>query len=130
MPGGLEVAVLLRVDQRAGLRGLGVLLMQLYSLPSLVTLELQYHRAVTNEQRAVRAWLRGQRAAQHMQRAVRAASGARPSIAVAESLAALNAAQQMGIWPGPRSEISEREVEHVRRRGARIQNRARQAQNR
>lgn len=89
-----------------------------------------YYTWMTNEQRAVRAWLRGHRVAQSTQRAVRASAGARPSIAVAESLAALNAAHEMGIWPGPRSEISERAVQHVRRRWVLVQNRARQAKNR
>ena len=50
--------------------------------------------------------------------------------AVAESLAALEALADMGLWPGPRDPASEREVREVRRRWARIQRRARASRQR
>jgi hypothetical protein len=46
--------------------------------------------------------------------------------AVAESLSALSALAKMGLWPGARDEISERGVEQVRRRWAKVQKRAKQ----
>jgi hypothetical protein len=46
--------------------------------------------------------------------------------AVAEALAALDALEAMGAWPGPRDPLSELAVEVVRRRWARIQTRARE----
>jgi hypothetical protein len=46
--------------------------------------------------------------------------------AVAEALAALDALEAMGAWPGPRDLLSEQAVEVVRRRWARIGTRARQ----
>jgi hypothetical protein len=55
-----------------------------------------------------------------------AAEGPRPEQAVAEALAALRILEEMGLWPGPRDTLSEREAEEVRRRWAKIQRRARE----
>ena len=56
--------------------------------------------------------------------------GPRPEQAVAESLSAINALAEMGLWPGPRDPESERAVEEVRRRWVRIQRRARASRQR
>ena len=71
--------------------------------------------------------LRGYRAAERRQLELRALEGPRPEQAVAESLSALNAAHDMGLWPGPRSAIEQRDIDRVRRRWARVQNRAKAA---
>ena len=68
----------------------------------------------------------GHAAAARRQKELLAAEGPRPDQAVAESLAALDALAAMGLWPGPRDPASERQVEKVRVRWARIQRRARQ----
>jgi hypothetical protein len=62
-----------------------------------------------------------------MQHSLQAAEGPRPARAVAQSLSALSALKTMGRWPGPRDPVSERAIEEVRRRWARIQQRARAA---
>lgn len=82
---------------------------------------------VIDEKRAVRAMLRGYKAAEIRQLELRAREGPRPAQAVAESLSALNAAQDMGLWPGPRSAVEQRDIDRVRRRWARVQNRAKTA---
>ena len=82
------------------------------------------------ERQAVLAWRAGQRAAERRQRELMREEGARPERAVAESLAALNALDEMGLWPGPRDPASEEAIERVRRRWARIQRRARAARTR
>jgi hypothetical protein len=74
----------------------------------------------------VKRWRLGHMAAAERQRRLLAEEGPRPAQAVAESLAALNALEAMGLWPGPRDEIAERGVEQVRRRWAKIQKRAKQ----
>lgn len=76
---------------------------------------------------AVRRWRRGQELAATRSREVAAREGPRPEQAVAEALSALNALQTMGMWPGPRDPVSEAAVLEVRRRWARIQQRAKQA---
>jgi hypothetical protein len=53
-----------------------------------------------------------------------------PEQAVAEALSALSALKTMGLWPGPRDPVSEAAVLQVRRRWAKIQKRAKQAQSR
>ena len=75
-------------------------------------------------------WRRGHQAAADKQLEVLAAEGPNPERAVAELRSALNAMHTMGMWPGPRDPVSERGVEEVRRRWARIQQRARQARTR
>lgn len=71
--------------------------------------------------------LRGYRAVERLQLELRAQEGPRPRQAVAESLSALNAAQDMGLWPGPRSAAEQSEIDRVRLRWARVQNRAKKA---
>jgi len=73
---------------------------------------------------AVRNWLRGQAAAETRSRSVRAAEGPSPRHAVAEALSAANAVAEMGMWPGPRDPANEAAVNEVRRRWARIQQKA------
>jgi hypothetical protein len=82
---------------------------------------------MNDERAAVKRWLAGQRASADMQRTLQASEGPRPARAVAQSLSALSALETMGRWPGPRDPVSERAIEEVRRRWARIQQRARAA---
>lgn len=76
---------------------------------------------------AVRRWKRGQELAAARSRDLAAQEGPRPEQAVAEALSALSALAKMGMWPGPRDPASEMAVLEVRRRWARIQQRAKQA---
>jgi hypothetical protein len=76
---------------------------------------------VTDEREALRRWRKGQAAAARRQNELSYLEGPRPEQAVAESLAALNALAEMGLWPGPRDPVGERQVESVRRRWARIE---------
>jgi hypothetical protein len=78
----------------------------------------------------VRRWREGQALAAARSREVVAREGPRPEQAVAEALSALSALKTMGLWPGPRDPVSEAAVRKVRRRWARIQKRAKQAQSR
>ena len=73
----------------------------------------------------VKRFLAGHRAAERHADATRALGGPNPAQAIAESLSALNAACEMGIWPGPRDPISEQAVQSVRRRWARVGQRTR-----
>ncbi len=70
------------------------------------------------DQAAVKRWLAGHRAAERRAREIRAIEGPRVEQAVAESLSAVNAACDLGIWPGPRDPISEAGVKQLRRRWA------------
>ena len=79
-----------------------------------------------DEAARVKRWRLGHAAAAERQRRLLAEEGPRPAQAVAESLSALSALAKMGLWPGPRDEISERAVEQVRRRWAKVQKRAKQ----
>jgi hypothetical protein len=83
---------------------------------------------MNDERVAVKRWLAGQRASALAQRGLQASEGPRPAHAVAQSLSALSALETMGRWPGPRDAVSERAIQEVRRRWARIQQRARAAQ--
>jgi hypothetical protein len=85
---------------------------------------------VSHPSPAVIRWRKGQAAAAERQRELLHAEGPRPEQAVAESLAALNALTEMGLWPGPRDPASERAVSEVRSRWARIQRRARASRQR
>ena len=89
----------------------------------------QHHNAATmhDEGEAVRRWLAGHRASALAQRSLQAIEGPHPQRAVAQSLTALSALEVMGRWPSPRDAVSERAIEEVRRRWARIQQRARAA---
>ena len=83
-----------------------------------------------DEAAAVRRWRRGQAVAASRQQELSLLEGSQPERAIAESMAALNALAEMGLWPGPRDPGSESEVEEVRRRWARIQRRAKHARQR
>jgi len=78
-----------------------------------------------DERVAVRRWLTGMRASGEAQRTLQRAEGPRPTRAVEQSIAALAALSAMGRWPGPRDAVSERAIDEVRARWARIQRRAR-----
>lgn len=81
----------------------------------------KYRAGVTDERAAILRWRGGQTAAAQRQNELASLEGARPEQAIAESLAALNALAEMGLWPGPRDPVSERQVDAVRARWARIQ---------
>ena len=83
-----------------------------------------------SERTAVRRWKRGQELAAERRRELLASEGPRPAQAVAESLSAANALEAMALWPAPRDPVSEAAVQQVRRRWARIQQRAKQARTR
>ena len=85
---------------------------------------------MADDKAAMIAFLHGHRAAERRQRVLLAAEGPQPALAVAESLAALDAAQQLGMWPAPRSEREERDIERLRVRWARIEQRAANARTR
>ena len=76
---------------------------------------------------AIQRWRSGHEAAARRQLELLAAEGPHPAQAVAEALAAINALEATGEWPGPRDAVSEAAVAMVRRRWARIQTRARAA---
>lgn len=76
------------------------------------------------EKARIRRWLDGHAAtAVRIRRAV-ADEGPNPAQAVAEALSAATALAGMGMWPGPRDPASEAAVLEVRRRWARIQQKA------
>jgi hypothetical protein len=79
---------------------------------------------------AVRRWKRGHDLAAERSRELAAREGPRPAQAVAEALSAASALETMGMWPAPRDPVSEAAVLQVRRRWARIQQRAKQARSR
>jgi hypothetical protein len=83
-----------------------------------------------DERARIRRWRRGHQMAEQRQRHLQAVEGPRPERAVAESLSALNALDEMGQWPGPRDPVSEQAVERVRRRWALVQRRAKQSRTR
>jgi len=85
---------------------------------------------MTESREAILRWRAGHEAAARKQRELIAQEGARPEQAIAESLAALNALEAMGQWPGPRDPISEQAVDQVRRRWARVQQRAKHTRSR
>jgi hypothetical protein len=85
---------------------------------------------MTDDRFSIRRWRAGQQAAAQLQRELSAREGARPARAIAESFAALNALEAMGLWPGPRDPSSERGVQRVRARWARMERRARRARSR
>lgn len=80
-----------------------------------------------DERANIRKLRRGQQAAAARKLELARAEGPRPEQAVAEALDALDALAEMDLWPGPRDEVSERAVQEVRRRWARIQRHARAA---
>jgi hypothetical protein len=70
--------------------------------------------------------LEGHRAARARALSLLRAEGPRPEQAVAEAIAASQALAAEGRFPGPRDPVSERAVEAVRQRWARIGRRARE----
>ena len=74
---------------------------------------------------AVKRMRRGHTAAALQAQQVARAEGPQPARAVAEALSALDALSASGRWPGPRDPVSERGVEEVRARWARIGRRSR-----
>jgi len=80
-----------------------------------------------SEKDALLRMRRGHREASRREDELRRAEGPQREQAIAEALSALNALADMGLWPGPRDPGSEREVEEVRQRWARIQANARKA---
>ena len=80
--------------------------------------------AVTPEAVLVKRLRRGQAAAARRALELSAAEGPKPAQAVAEALAAYALLGQLNAHPGRRDPVSEREVMEVRRRWARIQERA------
>jgi len=76
---------------------------------------------------AVQRWKRGHELAAKRSREQARQDGPVPIQAVAEALSAVSALETMGLWPGPRDQVSEAAVLTVRRRWARIQQRAKQA---
>jgi SLT domain-containing protein len=100
-------------------------------VPSATRSPTQAHLTMGSDQAAaVRRWRRGQMLAAERNRELVAREGPRPAQAVAEALSAVAALETMGIWPGPRDPVSEAAVLQVRRRWARIQRRAKTAQQR
>jgi hypothetical protein len=92
--------------------------------------EIAWYVQHLDEAAAIRRWKRGHARSALRQRSLLAAAGAQPSLAIAESLSALNALDTMGMWPAPRDAISEQGIQQVRRRWARVQHRAKQARTR
>lgn len=86
--------------------------------------------AILDEKAAVLRWRRGHQAAERRQRELRAAAGPDQAQAIGELRSALNLLESMGQWPAPRDPASERAVEQVRSRWARVQQRARRSQER
>jgi hypothetical protein len=80
-----------------------------------------------DEGRSIRRWRAGHRAAARLQRLQLVREGAKPAQAIAESLAALNALEAMGLWPSPRDPVTERSIERVRARWALVEKRAKRA---
>jgi len=78
----------------------------------------------------VRRFLAGHRAAAARAAQTRATEGPRPERATRESLAALNALAEMGLWPGPRDAPRESAAGQVRKRWVAVQRRAGQARQR
>ena len=78
----------------------------------------------------MKRFLAGHRAAAERAARARAVEGPRRERAIRESLAALNAAEEMRIWPGPRDVRCEVTVARVRQRWVAVQKRAGQARQR
>lgn len=85
------------------------------------------HTATKREKAAVRRWLDGHVATAVRIRQAATEEGPNPAQAVAEALSATSALEAMGMWPGPRDSASEAAVLEVRRRWARIQQKAKRA---
>jgi hypothetical protein len=75
---------------------------------------------VDDTQVLVKRFLAGHREAELRQRRLLEQRGAQPEQAVAECLDALAALEHLGVWPGPRDPVHEREAVQVRMRWARL----------
>jgi hypothetical protein len=75
---------------------------------------------VGDTQETVKRFLAGHREAELRQRRLLAERGAQPEQAVAECLDALAALERLGVWPGRRDPVNEREAVQVRARWARL----------
>jgi hypothetical protein len=80
---------------------------------------------MATEKAAVQRWLQGHAVIAVRSRQSAAEEGPNPTQAVAEALSAATALETMGMWPGPRDPASEAAVLEVRRRWAKIQQKAR-----
>ncbi len=69
---------------------------------------------------AVRQFLAGHRAAEDRQKRLLQVRGAAPEQAIAECLSTLDALERLGVWPGPRDRVSEREATRVRKLWAKV----------
>ena len=68
----------------------------------------------------VQGFLAGHREAAQRQRQLLEQRGAQPQQAVAECLDALSALEHLGLWPGARDAVHEREATDLRERWARL----------
>lgn len=80
-----------------------------------------------DQRQAFLRWRTGQAAAARRQQELVVAEGARPTVSVGESRSALNALESSSGWPAARDPVSQDAIERVRRRWARIQQRAKRA---
>jgi len=84
-------------------------------------------RYMLDQRTAFLRWRSGQAAAARRQQELVVAEGARPSVSVGESRAAANAMEQSSGWPVARDPVARHAIERVRRRWARVQQRAKRA---
>jgi hypothetical protein len=82
---------------------------------------------VRDQRTAYARWRRGQAAAARRQQELMVSEGARPEVAIAESRAAANALDQMSGWPSERDGVAAHAIAVVRRRWARVEQRAKHA---
>ena len=68
----------------------------------------------------VRGFLAGHREAAERQRELLEQRGAQPAQAETECLDALEALDRLGVWPGPRDAVHEREAKAVRAQWAKL----------
>lgn len=80
-----------------------------------------------DQRKAFLRWRTGQAAASRRQQELVATEGARPAVSVGESRSALNALDLSSGWPAARDPVSQDAIERVRRRWARVQQRAKRA---
>jgi hypothetical protein len=87
-------------------------------------------KAVTSkldQRKAFLRWRTGQAAAARRQQELVVMEGARPTASVGESRSAVNALELSSGWPSARDAVSQDAIERVRRRWARVQQRAKRA---
>jgi hypothetical protein len=96
--------------------------------PSAIVLQrVSDSRAVGDQRAAYAKWRRGQAAAARRQQELLVTEGARPEVSIAESRAAANAHEQMSGWPSERDGVAAQAIAIVRRRWARVEQRAKRA---